>query len=177
MVNAYRYGAPPHAGFAFGLDRFVMELTGAESLRDVLAFPKLKDASCPLTDAPNVVDDIQLEELAICTADQLEKRAAQGGKGRSGSEGIDVEHVAKLAQLKITPAERETMRRELAQMVDFAGQLEKIDTTGVEPMAHIMPVFNVLRPDEPVPSFDRDLLLENTPAKEDGYIFVPQVVE
>ncbi|MCF2557539.1 aspartate--tRNA ligase [Fournierella massiliensis] len=177
MVNAYRYGAPPHAGFAFGLDRFVMELTGAESLRDVLAFPKLKDASCPLTDAPNVVDDIQLEELAICTADQLEKRAAQGGKGRSGSEGIDVEHVAKLAKLKITPAERETMRRELAQMVDFAGQLEKIDTTGVEPMAHIMPVFNVLRPDEPVPSFDRDLLLENTPAKEDGYIFVPQVVE
>lgn len=177
MVNAYRYGAPPHAGFAFGLDRFVMELTGAESLRDVLAFPKLKDASCPLTDAPNVVDDIQLEELAICTADQLEKRAAQGGKGRSGSEGIDVEHVAKLAKLKITPAERETMRRELAQMVDFAGQLEKIDTTGVEPMAHIMPVFNVLRPDVPVPSFDRDLLLENTPAKEDGYIFVPQVVE
>ncbi|MPN36432.1 Aspartate--tRNA(Asp/Asn) ligase [bioreactor metagenome] len=56
---------PPHGGLAFGFDRIIMLMTGASSIRDVMAFPKVKDASCPLTDAPNVVDLIQLDELGI----------------------------------------------------------------------------------------------------------------
>lgn len=65
LINAFKYGVPPHAGLAIGLDRFVMLLVKAESIREVIAFPKVKDASCLMSEAPNVVDDVQLAELQI----------------------------------------------------------------------------------------------------------------
>jgi aspartyl-tRNA synthetase len=65
LLNAFKYGVPPHAGLAYGLDRMVMLMAKEDSIRDVIAFPKVKDASCLLTDAPNVVDQKQLEELCI----------------------------------------------------------------------------------------------------------------
>lgn len=65
LINAFKYGTPPHGGLAFGLDRIVMLIAGVDNLRDVIAFPKVKDASCPLTNAPNIVDKKQLEELGI----------------------------------------------------------------------------------------------------------------
>ncbi len=66
LLNAFKYGVPPHAGLAYGLDRLIMLMAKEDSIREVIAFPKIKDASCLMTDAPNVVDDKQLEELAIC---------------------------------------------------------------------------------------------------------------
>ena len=65
LLEAFKYGVPPHAGLAYGLDRLVMLMTGESSIRDVIAFPKIKDASCLLTDAPNTVDESQLEELSL----------------------------------------------------------------------------------------------------------------
>ena len=65
LLEAFKYGVPPHAGLAYGLDRLVMLIAKEENIRDVIAFPKIKDASCLLTDAPSVVDDKQLEELYI----------------------------------------------------------------------------------------------------------------
>ena len=65
LLNAFKYGVPPHAGLAYGLDRLVMLMVGADSIREVIAFPKVKDASCLMTDAPNVVDEIQLDELYL----------------------------------------------------------------------------------------------------------------
>ncbi|MCI5587837.1 MAG: aspartate--tRNA ligase [Lachnospiraceae bacterium] len=65
LLDAFKYGVPPHAGLAYGLDRLVMIMAHQESIRDVIAFPKVKDASCLLTDAPNVVDDKQLKELCL----------------------------------------------------------------------------------------------------------------
>ena len=65
LLNAFKYGVPPHAGLAYGLDRLVMLMAKEDSIRDVIAFPKVKDASCLMSDAPNVVDEKQLEELSI----------------------------------------------------------------------------------------------------------------
>ena len=65
LLNAFKYGVPPHAGLAYGLDRLVMLMAGADSIREVIAFPKVKDASCLMSEAPSAVSEAQLEELAL----------------------------------------------------------------------------------------------------------------
>ncbi|MBQ7944515.1 MAG: aspartate--tRNA ligase [Lachnospiraceae bacterium] len=77
LLDAFKYGVPPHAGLAFGLDRMVMLMVQADSIREVIAFPKVKDASCLMTDAPNIVDDIQLEELGIAITAKEEAKDAE----------------------------------------------------------------------------------------------------
>lgn len=72
LLEAFKYGVPPHAGLEYGLDRVVMLMVGADSIRDVIAFPKVKDASCLMTEAPGQVDDKQLEELHIAVAAEEE---------------------------------------------------------------------------------------------------------
>ena len=73
LLNAFKYGVPPHAGLAYGLDRLVMLLVKADSIREVIAFPKVKDASCLMTNAPDIVDDKQLEELQIAMVKNTEE--------------------------------------------------------------------------------------------------------
>lgn len=73
LLDAFKYGVPPHAGLAYGLDRLVMWITGEESIRDVIAFPKVKDASCLMTEAPSPVDQLQLDELQIQIKEKTEE--------------------------------------------------------------------------------------------------------
>ena len=74
LLDAFEYGVPPHAGLAYGLDRLVMHMTGEDNIREVIAFPKVKDASCLMTLAPSPVDPKQLEELSIDIIEKEEEK-------------------------------------------------------------------------------------------------------
>ncbi len=175
MVNAFRYGTPPHGGFAFGLDRLVMLLLGADSLRDVIAFPKIKDASCPMTDAPTPVDP---EQLAVLGLDKLWEAGTDGtGEKKEKVPQIDVAAVAGLARLSFSAEEMQSLQADMKNIIAFANQLSQADTTGAAAAEHIVPMENVFRPDEAEHLFDREELLAAAKTKEDGYITVPRVVE
>ena len=176
MVNAFRYGTPPHGGFAFGLDRLTMLLVGADSLREVIAFPKIKDGSCPMTDAPSSVKEEQLEVLGLLEGFK-QKAETVRKSGRKKAPAIQVEAVANLARLNLTEAEKQSLPEELSAIIAFADQLSALDTEGVPVTAHVVPMKNVFREDVPEQRFGREELLQNAKTQADGYITVPRVVE
>ncbi len=75
LLDAFQYGVPPHAGLAYGFDRLIMLMAKTDNIRDVIAFPKVKDASCLMSGAPNIVEEKQLEELGIAIVPQTEGKA------------------------------------------------------------------------------------------------------
>ena len=173
MIDAFKYGTPPHGGFAFGLDRLVMQLLGADSLRDVIAFPKVRDASDLMTSAPDFVDAEQLEvlQLGVSTAAEAEKHP------QKKRPTMAIKTVAELAKLSLTAEEEVTMGEELNTILGFAEALQEVDTTDVPQTAHVIPTENVLREDIPAAPFDRDLLLSNAPTRTEDCVNVPQTFD
>lgn len=89
----------------------------------------------------------------------------------------DVEHVANLARLELSEEEKEVFTGQLNAILKYAEQLNKLDTDGVEPTSHAIPLFNVTREDEVRPSLPIEQVLENAPEEEDGHFRVPAVME
>ncbi|HIU85764.1 TPA: Asp-tRNA(Asn)/Glu-tRNA(Gln) amidotransferase subunit GatC [Candidatus Spyradomonas excrementavium] len=87
----------------------------------------------------------------------------------------EVEHVAKLARLELTEEEKVKFSKQLGDVLEYAQQMNEIDTEGVEPMSHAIPIVNVMREDEVVHEFSREELMANAPLKEDGFFRVPKI--
>ena len=178
MVNAFRYGTPPHGGFAFGLDRFVMLMVGADSLRDIIAFPKIKDGSCPLTGAPDFVDKAQLDVLGLTEAVQAEENSALSEQKKEKEITIDVENIANLACLYLTDEDKISYAEDMNSIIAFADTITRVDTSNIKAKEHLIPISNVFHDDEVIiHNVERDELLAASPTKTDGYITVPRVVE
>ncbi len=89
----------------------------------------------------------------------------------------DIQHVAKLARLSLTADESQRFTEQLSRIMDYFGELNQIDTTGVEPMSHPIPVVNVMRDDVVIGSLGREVLMENAPLKEGAFFKVPRIGE
>ena len=87
----------------------------------------------------------------------------------------DVEHVAKLARLELTESEKEKFTQQLDSILQYVEQMNEIDTTGVEPMSHVIPVTNVMREDKVVYTNTKQELMQNAPEEEDGFFRVPKI--
>ena len=87
----------------------------------------------------------------------------------------EVEHVAKLARLELTEEEKVKFSKQLGDVLEYAQQMNEIDTEGVEPMSHAIPIVNVMREDEVVHEFSREELMANAPLKEDGFFRVTKI--
>ena len=173
MLGAFRYGTPPHAGFAFGLDRLCMLLLGASSLRDVIAFPKIKDASCPMTGAPDFVDPKQLNDLKLgVNVAEEKKREHEALITRE-----TVRNTALLSMLSLSASDEQALDRDFSGIVDFAGELAALDRSAPPPPRLRNQRSVNVRPDEPGASFTPAQVLMNAKTVSGPYITVPKTFE
>ncbi len=173
MLGAFRFGTPPHAGFAFGLDRLCMLLTGAKSLREVIAFPKIKDASCPMTGAPDFVDPKQLEELklGVNVAEELKREHEEQVTRET------VLNTALLSMLSLSASDEAALDKDFLGIVDFAGELAALNRQAPHaPRPRNVRSVNV-RADEPGESFPVAQVLLNAKTVSGPYITVPKTFE
>ena len=89
----------------------------------------------------------------------------------------EVEHVARLARLDLAPEEKERLRGQLDAILGYVEQLRRVNTAGVAPTAHVLPLANVMREDEVRPSYPAEAMLQNAPAADDGQFRVPRILE
>jgi aspartyl-tRNA synthetase len=186
FLRALEFGAPPHGGLALGMDRVVAMILKAPSIREVIAFPKNRSAYCPLSQAPSLVDDSQLEELGLFEPGLAlrvpkSKRRAEAEKITPvPSERVDlnqVHHIARLARLKVTEEEALSYQNDLNDILSYVETLGELDTEAVEPMRHVLEIKNVWREDKQGKSEKRESILSNAPSRDGDYYKVPRIIE
>ena len=172
LLNAFEYGTPPHGGFAFGLDRLIMIIAGAPNIREVIAFPKLRDASCPMIETPSKVAMNQLMDLDLLVA--LSEIKDDGGADIIAEEML--EHIAHLSKLNIEDDERAELAKNLTDIIAFADQLASVEIGDIDPLSFIIDNSNVFRKDEVNPSLPVEEVLKNASVKKGDYFYVPQSI-
>jgi aspartyl-tRNA synthetase len=186
FLRALEFGAPPHGGLALGMDRVVAMILKAPSIREVIAFPKNRSAYCPLSQAPSLVDDSQLEELGLfkpasASRDSNSRRGAgTEGKTTGPSERVDihqVQHIARLARLRVTEEEALAYQNDLNDILSYVETLGELDTEAVEPMRHVLEIKNVWRDDKQGKSEEQESILSNAPSRDGDYYKVPRIIE
>ena len=184
FLKALEFGAPPHGGLALGIDRVIAMVLKAPSIREVIAFPKNRSASCPLTHAPSRGDTSQLNELRLDVRPARQRPACGLGgfaQAVSGdSERIsraEVRHVAKLARLRLSESEAMAFQKDLGSILDYVESLRELNTEEIQPMSHVLTAKNVWREDTPRKSNTAKSMISNAPKKERGYYGVPRILE
>ncbi len=172
MLNAFEYGVPPHGGFAFGLDRLVMMLAGVDSIREVIAFPKMRDGSCAMMDAPSEVDPDQLEELSIYLHSAYESE-----KKKQAMDLSVIEYVSDLAKIALTTAEKISFTSDLESIIAFADQMAAMDLMAMTAGDIVETGSNRFRADVPVKAITLSDALKNAPEVQADCFFVPKTVE
>jgi aspartyl-tRNA(Asn)/glutamyl-tRNA(Gln) amidotransferase subunit C len=90
---------------------------------------------------------------------------------------VEIEHIAALARLKLSDSEKDLFSRQISNIISYIEKLNELDTSSVEPTAHVFPIHNVFREDVATPSLSRDKALQNSPEKDDSFYIVPKIIE
>ncbi len=175
IIEAFSYGTPPHGGFAFGLDRLVMIMSGSDTIRDVIAFPKTRDASCLLSNAPSHVDQDQLDILGLSLGGALANHMDKENKVKKATYNMD--DLEDLSQFILREEEKKEINKEMQGFLQEISALDSLDTSKIEATINVYPLPNSTREDMVKESFSNEALLANAPTVEDGYILVPRVID
>lgn len=169
LLRAFEYGTPPHGGFAFGVDRFVMLLTGEKSIREVIAFPKMKDGSCAMMNTPSKASLEQLLDLDLHLALTEIKEAEDI---RLTDEILL--HCANLARLNIEENEKQELSKNLEDIIAFANKVNEVETDEDDLLTYIVDNENVFREDEVLDSLDVEKVVRNASKTKNNMFHVPK---
>lgn len=176
VIDAFSYGTPPHGGFAFGLDRLVMMMTGATSIRDVIAFPKTKEAYCPLSQAPSTVAKSQLDDLEISLSKDVEAKAKEINNKKEKQIDLDLEKLADQSQIYLGK-DKDKIEEDLKQMVLKNSIIKEADLGDISPCINTFQYENIFREDKVEKNFTALDLVSNAKTREDTFILVPMIME